>query len=205
MSECVSAATRDELPDFVNGRLGAERTAEVRAHLVECAECAEEVEVLRLVLASAPTAPTMDIERIASALPTPTRHGLLLHRGGARPSQAAAPANQPEVTRSSRNRSRPALKIAAAVAIVSAGGLSLLVGRDVLRPETQVGQSPQPQVRQMAAASVGGLSLAGGLEELSDEHLATLVSEMDRMDGLPSAEPEGLEPATATLDSSEVD
>ena len=204
MSECVSPEMRDLLPDFVNGRLDAERAAEISAHLIECAECAAEVELLRLVVASAPTTHSMDIDRIASALPTRTRHGFVLHRG-AHTSQLASSATKPAITRSSRVWSRPAVKVAAGVAIVAAGGLSLLVGRDVLRPEAQVGQAPYQQTRQVAVASVAGLSLAGELEELSDEHVVTLLSEIDGMDGLPAAEPESLEPATATLDSNEVD
>ena len=68
-----------------------------------------------------------------------------------------------------------------------------------------MGQAPYQQPRQVAVASAAGLSLAGELEELSDEHVVTLLSEIDGMDGLPAAEPESVEPATATADSSEVD
>jgi anti-sigma factor RsiW len=193
------------LPDFVHGQLGAQRTAEIRDHLVECAECAAEVELLRLVVTSAAATPEMDVERIASGLPTATRHGFMLHRGSAHTLQPTASATKPAIMRSSRAWSRPAVKIAAAVAIVIAGGLSLLVGRDVLRPEAQVGQAPQQQTRQVAVASVASLSLAGELQELSDERLVTLLGEMDHMDGLLAAEPEALEPATAAQDSSEVD
>ena len=235
MSECVSAEMRDALPDFVHGQLGVERTAAISAHLVECAECAAEVELLRAVVASAPATPTMDVERIASALPTPTRHGFLLHRGGAHASHPVASPTQPAMPRSSSVWSRSAVKIAAAVAIVTAGGLSLLVGRDVLRPEAQVGQAARTreaaspsatvssaassaasgtvavaavttparqQTLQVTAASGAGLSLVGELQELSDEHLTTLLKEMDRMDGLPAAEPDALEPAVGSEDFS---
>ena len=123
--------------------------------------------------------------------------------------------------------SRPSVKIAAGLAIVTAGGLSLLVGRDVLRPESQVGQ-PKPvavaavpatpsvavpapatkaastretQPRQVASSAPEGLSLTGDLQELSDEHIQTLLNEMDRMDGLPSAEPEAVEPVVGNANS----
>jgi anti-sigma factor RsiW len=222
MSDCVSAEMRDVLPDFVHGQLDGGRTAEVRAHLAECADCAAEVELLRAVMSAAPAAPVMNVDRIARALPTPTRHGFLLHRGGGTGSPLT-PVVSAAMPHRSRIWSRRVVKIAAAVAIVAAGGLSLLVGRDVLRPDTQVGQvattpvvsssiprasapnlpvavapatpARETEARQVAVASAVGISLAGELQELSDEHLETLLAEMDRMDGLPAAEPDQLEPA----------
>jgi len=230
MSECVNADIRDVLPDFVHGQLDAGRTAEVRAHLSECSDCADEVELLRAIVASAPVAPAMNVARIARALPTPTRHGFLLHRGGGTGSPLTPSVISPTIQRRSRVWSRPAVKIAAGLAIVTAGGLSLLVGRDVLRPDTQVGQPssaplelpsagpapapdapvavatvPQPrapQTRQVAVASAAGISLGGELQDLSDEHLQTLLNEIDRMDGLPAAEPDPVEPAVGSVESS---
>jgi putative zinc finger protein len=220
MSDCVSAEMRDVLPDFVHGQLDAGRTAEVRAHLADCVDCTAEVELLRAVMTAAAAAPNMNVDRIARALPTPTRQGFLLHRGGGTGSPLT-PLVSPVMQHRSRLWSRPVVKIAAAVAIVAAGGLSLLVGRDVLRPDTQVGQmaptpsvplesaplasapdlpvvgSPAPRApeRQVAVATTAGISLAGELQELSDEHLETLIAEMDGMDELPAAEPDQLEPA----------
>lgn len=223
MSECVSAEMRDVLPEYVHGQLDDGRAAEVRAHLAGCADCAAEVELLRAVMSAAPAAPKMNVDRIARALPTPTRHGLLLHRGGGTGSPLTLGV-LPAMPRRSRIWSRPVVKIAAAAAIVTAGGLSLLVGRDVLRPDTQVGQmaptpavpsgsasqastpslpvavvpaprASEPKARQVAVASSAGISLAGELQELSDEHLETLLAEMDRMDGLPAVEPDALEPS----------
>lgn len=226
MSECLSAEMRDVLPEFVHGQLDDGRAAEVRAHLADCADCVAEVELLRAVMSAAPAAPEMNIDRIVRALPTPTRHGFLLHRGRATGSPVT-PVASPVLPHRSRILSRPVVKIAAAVAIVTAGGLSLLVGRDVLRPDTQVGQlapsidngtraanpaptpavpaatvpaSPpeEPTVRQVAVAGSAGISLGGDLQDLSDEHLESLLSEMDKMDGLPATEPEALEPAVGT-------
>lgn len=223
MSDCVNATMRDVLPDFVHGQLDAARTTEVRGHLADCAHCAAEVELLGAVMSAAPAAPKIDVDRIARALPTPTRYGFLLHRGGGT-GAPLTPVVSPAMRHRPRVWSRPVVKIAAAVAIVAAGGLSLLVGRDVLRPDRQVGQvappplvvsgstprastpklpvaaapaprTSEPQARQEAVASSAGISLAGELQELSDEHLETLLAEMDRMDGLPAVEPDALEPA----------
>jgi hypothetical protein len=112
--------------------------------------------------------------------------------------------------------------------------VSLLVGRDVLRPEMQVGQtgttapsseiamallqtaplSPAPSTtpantttstQQTVVASTGELSLAGEVQELSDEHLATLLDEIDKMDGLPGEEPESMEQGIGGIDSAGLD
>ena len=227
MTECLNAEMRDALPDYLNGTLDGARTAEVRAHVAACDECAAELELLRVVAASAPSAPPMNIARIANAIPTPTKHGFMIHRGDDSAVRTEAPIVVPIRNRPRRIWSRPSVKIAAGLAIVTAGGLSLLVGRDVLRPESQVGQ-PKPvavatlpaapsvsvpnaptkaastqeaQPRQVASTAPEGLSLTGDLQELSDEHIQTLLNEMDRMDGLPSAEPEAVEPVVGNGNS----
>src|SRR5205085_2191809 len=143
MTECMNAEMRDALPDYLNGTLDAARTAEVRAHVAACNECAAELELLRVVAASAPGAPPMDVARIAHAIPTPTKHGFMIHRGGDGVARAEGSTVMPIRSTPQRIWSRPSVKIAAGLAIVAAGGLSLLVGRDVLRPEAQVGQ-PKP-------------------------------------------------------------
>ena len=54
--------------------------------------------------------------------------------------------------------------------------------------------SPAPKV---LASAPTGLSFAGDLQELSDDHLETLLGEIDHMDALPQAEPEAMEPSVA--------
>jgi hypothetical protein len=124
--------------------------------------------------------------------------------------------------------SRPILRVAAAVVIVAAGGLSLLVGRDVLNPETQVGRNshpvaatstpvaasaPQPatttsvtRVADSSLPAVTGRGVTTGLlisevQQLSDEHLVALLDEIDTIDPLPAAEPETLAPVVAESDT----
>lgn len=224
MNKCVSAEMRDALPDFVHGKLDATRMADVRAHIANCAECAAEVELLNHVISSAALTPAMDVARIAGALPLPTRHGFLLHRGSGIAAEPDARAIAPTSSTRHRTWANPFVRIAAVAAIVTAGGLSLLVGRDVLRPEAQVGQtgpaaapvvavaptpapaapieppvapktsSPSPKV---VASAATGLSFAGDLQELSDDHLETLLGEIEQMDALPQAEPEAMEPSVA--------
>src|SRR6476619_5571250 len=194
MDKCVSAEMRDALPDFVHGKLDATRMADVRAHIANCAECAAEVELLNHVISSAALTPAMDVARIAGALPLPTRHGFLLHRGSGVATEPESKSISPASSTRHRTWASPFVRIAAVAAIVTAGGLSLLVGRDVLRPEAQVGQTapvapsvvavtptpapaapigtpieaktsaPAPKV---LASAPTGLSFAGDLQELS--------------------------------------
>jgi anti-sigma factor RsiW len=218
MTECVSVEMRDALPDLIHGSLSAARAAEVDAHVASCAGCVAELDVLRSVMASAPRVPTLDIGRIVAAIPSPARRGFRLHQGGAGPVQSRRPQTV---------WSRPLLRAAATIAVVTAGGLSLLVGRDALNPERQArpaaitvaaGKQPAAEVpvspvpagstaapeQQQArpVASAAGLSLVGELQDLSDEHLATLLSEMDRLNPLPGAEPESVTPAIGDSDTS---
>lgn len=219
MTECESAEMRDVLPDLIHATLGRDRVAEVEAHVASCAECAAEIDLLKAVVASAPRAPELDLNRIVNAIPTPTGRGLLLHQGGSQPVGSRKPQTF---------WSRPLLRVAAAAAIITAGGLSLLVGRDALNPERQARPSVgYPQVAPAAVAAApaqvapstptavtqsapaarpvasAGLSLGGGeVQDLSDEHLATLLSEMDRLDPIPAAEPEALTPSFGSSDSS---
>src|SRR5687767_2181563 len=145
MNDCVSTEMHDLLPDVVHGKLGAAKLAEVEAHVASCDACAAELELLRAVVASMPVPPSMDVQRIVAALPVAAKQGLLLHRGNGDPaSDSPAP-----VRRSQGVWSSPFLRVAAAVVVVAAGGLSLLVGRDVLNPEAQVGGND----RRVAATS----------------------------------------------------
>lgn len=224
MNECLSAEMRDALPDVVHGRLDAAKLAEVEAHVASCDACAAELELLRAVVASVPVVPAMDVQRIVAALPVAAKQGLLLHRGNG---ETASESRTP-VARSQSMWSNPFLRVAAAVVVVAAGGLSLFVGRDVLNPEAQVGGNDRrvvvasgpvapptsattvaptaPAVVESPRASIpvpgpGAGLLMSEVGELSDEHLVALLSEMDSIDALPDVEPETIAPAVAESDS----
>lgn len=224
MNDCLNAEMREALPDLIHGNLELAKRAQVEAHVASCESCAAELELLRAVVASMPSAPAMNVRRIVAALPVAAKQGLLLHRGNG----DAAPSPVLSAKRSQGIWSRPMLRVAAAVMIVAAGGLSLLVGRDVLNPETQVGHktfplaaastpvtdSPSepvvtPSVTRVAESSspavtgerVGAGLLISEVQQLSDEHLIALLDEMDGIDPLPAAEPETLTPIVAESDS----
>jgi len=223
MNDCLNAEMRESLPDLIHRNLEPATLAQVEAHVGSCDACAAELELLRAVVASMPQAPAMDVQRIVAGLPVAAKQGLLLHRGNV--DTAATP---DAAKRSQSVWSRPILRVAAAAVIVAAGGLSLLVGRDVLNPQRQVAQNTRPvavtstpvtaQVSESAitpavtpvaesssrASTTGGAGaglLISEVEQLSDEHLVALLSEMENIDPLPVAEPEALVPAIAESDS----
>lgn len=225
MTDCLSPGMRDALPDLIHRRLGPVKLAELEVHIASCEQCATELELLRLVVASSPIVPPVDVRRIVAALPVAAKQGLLLHRGNGE--SASIPAAS--VAGLQGIWSRPALRIAAAVAVVAAGGLSLLVGRDVLNPESQVGRNTArvqvtgaPVTAPTSVAPVAGsvatavapsspsvltTGAASGLlisevQQLSDEHLVALLSEMDTIDAVLAAEPETVSPTLSESDTS---
>jgi anti-sigma factor RsiW len=227
MIDCSNTEMRDALPDVIHGGLDAAKLAEVEAHVASCAQCAAELALLRAAVSTRPDAPPINVQRIVSALPVAAKNGLLLHRGRGEPESAVSSTVQ-------RPRSiwtRPALRIAAAVAIVSAGALSLLVGREVTNPEVQAGRntsasapentapaapqavavaptspaqqvqpSPSP-VRSSPVTGIGAGLLMSEVQQLSDEHLVALLSEIDDIDAVPLSEPETIAPALTVSDT----
>lgn len=224
MNDCLNAEMRESLPDLIHGNLEPAKVAQVEAHVASCDPCAAELELLRTVVASMPPVPAMNVQRIVAALPVAAKQGLLLHRGNG--DSVASPV--PPAKRSQGIWSRPMLRVAAAVVIVAAGGLSLLVGRDVLNPGTQVGPNRRPvivtsapvgtsvpepatppsvtRIAESSSPTATGSGAGAGLlisevRQLSDEHLVALLDEMDSIDPLPAAEPETLAPVVAESDT----
>jgi len=109
MFDCANVEMRELLPDVVAGTLDATTRARVEQHIASCAECASEYETLRLVRSAYASTPAVDVRRIVGALPkvTPT---------------------------SSSGRGKPMKRwidwrVAAALTMISVGGLSLAVAR----------------------------------------------------------------------------
>ncbi len=188
MRDCADGELRDLLPDFVHETLTAAEAVRVRAHVAACAECTAEVELLRAVAASFP-APTVDVRRIVAALPA-----------------------APGVGREAAYRVRRWRLAAAAAVVLAAGGLSVgtlhrsLKGRGEVSSAAQASSasasaiavgSATSVVEQKASASVvvktgngEGLTFDGGLSDLTDEQVQTLLREISAIEATPSAEPE---------------
>ena len=203
MTNCAKIDVRERLPELVHGQLSPAEAATVTSHIAECAACASELELLRLVMASAAPAPAISVEKIVAALPSPT---------------PAAPAKGAILSRKRRliPLSARAFQIAAGFAL-AASVLFVIMRREVEVPEVRPAPALQTaaktnepaipsssvptlpaataQSRETRVVSGPGLTLGGSTEDLSDESLAILVDEMDRLDGVPTVEPESLDPS----------
>ena len=190
MHDCADGDMRDLLPGYVHGTLSAAERATVAAHLETCADCAAEVELIAAA-SRAFAAPAVDLGRIVKALPAAPR--------GARRGVAAG----------------RAWRVAAAIGIVAIGAFSVIALRarfsatprrtaSVPAPATGtalattdaphapiVVDSPV-HVSSPAASSKprSGISFGGGISDLTDDQLNTLLGELDALQALPSAEPE---------------
>jgi anti-sigma factor RsiW len=156
---------REQLPDYLNGTLSAPQRAVIEAHLRACAECTAELETIRLVREVFEPAPAIDVGRIVAALPG--------HRAVARRPQSWV--------------RRHAYQVAAVVAFVALGGMSLAVARSFFIDTGVVTDSTVVAVD--AVESVPLISFAGGLSDLEDDDLVSLLEAMEFIEALPSAEP----------------
>lgn len=185
--DCADGNMRDLLPGYAHGALSATERASVAAHLAACAACAAELELIEAASRAFST-PVVDVDRIVRALP---------------PAPRAA----------TRGASLGmAWRAAAAIAIVAIGALSVITLRGVIdtaprrdtaapapAPGTAIASSSRAAPAGAAAVAAPaaapgraapGISFGGGLSDLSDDQLDTLLGELDSLDSLPSAEPE---------------
>lgn len=204
MNDCMNAEVRDALPDLLHGRLSNLDRATMKAHVESCADCRAELALMERVRAYAPLAPSIDVSRIVSMLPAPLP-------SAAQQIASIAPARQ-------RSSMSIALKLAAAVALFAA----TLTFANSRKPASQgasvavtaplavsritvpaVAPTPAPTqfavapvasatVKKVRAATATGLSLTGGVQDLTDAQLEALLNDVDNVDGLPTVEPDAI-------------
>jgi hypothetical protein len=110
MFDCADVEMRELLPELAAGTLDDATRARVERHVASCAECTSELETLRLVRSAYAPSPAVDVRRIVAALP--------------KPAHVAQPAA----------RGKPVTRwldwrIAAALTMISVGGLSLAIAQ----------------------------------------------------------------------------
>jgi anti-sigma factor RsiW len=201
MRDCTNVEMREMLPDLLHGRLDQAARRTVEAHLVSCAECAEEFALLRAVHRAFDEASSVDVPRIVAALPRPqaSRHSgglraavrwqvaaaltmltvggfsVLVARRGSGPERAA--------TSESTRVPRPAAPVA-----VPAGPTQGAPAQGVpATPDTRPSVATRPP-----AAERPALSVAGGVSDLADDELRTLLGALDALDARPATEPDTL-------------
>ena len=193
MPDCSNVDIRELLPERASGALSAADLARVEAHLADCATCASELALIQAARAALRRGPAVDVARIAgavrSATTTPMRPVLV--DGSARASRRFGRSNW------------IGWKAAAAVAIAAAGGGTMLFSHRVADRAPSSGHvaagspatgaaaiAPTPGTLQVvepgsaAPASTGAvavrpaLNVAGGLSDLSDSDLRTLLDDI---------------------------
>jgi hypothetical protein len=192
----------------MHGRLSDLNTATMKAHVETCPDCREELRLLEEIRASAPVAPRIDVTRIVAALPVPM------------PSAA----DQLIVSTPPRARRSSSMlwKMAGAAALLVTGSLTFATARrqatvsPVAATSVAAPVGPAPVTTaapaeaatpaasnavvassQTSARKSAGLSLTGGVQDLSDDQLESLVNGLDNVEALPSGEPE---PMTISVD-----
>ncbi|MBI3792060.1 MAG: zf-HC2 domain-containing protein [Gemmatimonadetes bacterium] len=160
MRDCANGELRDQLPDWVHGRLDAARAEVVAQHVAACADCADEVALLRdLGTTLRAGAPQVDVARIVAALPKPPARGRATLRWYQRTQWRAA---------------------AAVVLMVGASSIALL---DRGAPD----------------APKAAMEFAGGVSDLSEGDLQSLLKDLEKMDATPQSEPDGAQGVSAEL------
>lgn len=163
MTDCPNVEVREQLPDYLNGTLPASRRAELEAHLLGCEECREELETIRLVREVFDPAPAVNVQGIVAALP---RH---------------------QAIRRSWVR-RHAVQLAAAISFIALGGMSLAVARSFFVDGGVVADSVTPGVAAVDV-EIPAISFAGGVSDLEEDDIESLLMALESIEALPVAEP----------------
>ena len=146
MFDCADVEMRELLPDLAAGTLDDGMRARVERHVASCAECTSELETLRLVRSAYAAAPTVNVRRIVAALPKPL----------------PVPGSAHDVQHVKRWID---WRVAAALTMISVGGLSLAVARHRSTeptPRNSVGVLPSADTQHVRPRTVvAGRSPAG--------------------------------------------
>ena len=197
MSDCANIEMRELLPEYLHERLGDVERARVAAHLASCEDCAAELEAMRAARSALSRTLPIDTRKIVAALPRPVQR-----------------------------TSRPALhfpvwRVAAALTMVSVGGLSLVLARKAYTPEPMtppsvvsttgipdVPPAPSPSIGSASeapapAVSRPALSFGGGLDDLENTDIEALIAAVDGLDVALAIDPEPASPLAQPGDTTQ--
>jgi uncharacterized NAD-dependent epimerase/dehydratase family protein len=205
MSDCMNGELRDLLPELMHGTLDAGMQRTVEAHVAACPTCAEELALLRSLRTTLARGPQVDVQRIAAAVHarttraprrTPWRIALaaaallaasgigyaVLTRGHSSAPELAVVHTHDSSTRDSTHRAAPA---------------------PTPRQEVAVAMPRAASPRSPSAAMIANGGVLGNLSDLSDDDVRTLTASLDKLSGIPDADPSPeIDPIGASLDDS---
>lgn len=210
MTDCSNAEIRDLLPDYVHDQLSVTDLARVEQHLVSCADCAEELELLQTVFAMRPSVKAPNFADIVASLPKPGQHTAFTI-AASNNAAASADSNVRDIA-SARSvaRKTPSFRnwrAAAAIAVITLGGLSVAVSRQgllgtagttplsdttglgvAMLQHTSAPVSGAMDSAKLTADSKVSLSV-GDLSDYSDDELQAIMAGLDKWDGSASTDP----------------
>jgi hypothetical protein len=199
MSECTNLEMRDLLPDYARGLLTGATAVLIEDHLMTCAECRAELRLVRSASAVLGAAPRVDTVRIVDAVAR---------------SQAIRRSATASVAEARRRRawsvgapSRRVWLAAASIAAIVTAAVIATPDRPTSGPEPAptVAQSTapvQPAPESSPAVSPGSrrsaprieLVMGGGVSDLADADLESLLQALDDVDTELDVEPAVLLP-----------
>lgn len=216
MTECRSPELQDLLPEYAVDGLDDVTTARIAAHLAACAVCTEELAIVQLVRRVRPRVAKPDVARIVASLPpapgrsaSPTAEsGLRLSSGPLSPVTRVVPPSAAPARPRRTTFGLPAWRLAATLAVIVAGGASLVVARRGIGIDPR---TPTPSALTagrmdsgvvVAGAAAGAESVTvrtqpttevsvsyGDLGDYSEDELEKMLDRLERWDGATSTEP----------------
>jgi hypothetical protein len=207
MGDCQNVEMRELLPERAAELLSPRDAARVDGHVAECEMCTFELEILRAARTTLRGRATVDVGRISGAVVLATRTPVrgvrrvptrqwLGWRAAASIALVAVGATSIAVWNGGRDGARGSVATTpgtetAAVATSSGGG-TLAQGTATGSGSLSSSGSAQATVR---PASFSGLTAAGGLSDLSDAELESLLSDIGSLDASSFDEPQEVMPA----------
>ena len=203
MNDCMNAEMRDALPDLLNGRLSEADAAVLQDHIDGCADCRSEMALLRDVKSTAALAPAMNVNAIAAVVPSyaplaaPAERGRSAFAWTWKVAAGAAIVTAGIVGLSRGSQSSQATRAVVPSAAQVAAAAPAVVSPAPARPPAATVETPAPAREQQVASLT-----VGGLQDLSDDDIEQLLTDLGGIEPLPSAEPQSV---TSALDDSGID
>ena len=202
MTECPNLEMRDQLPDYVRGTLTGPSLIALERHLAECASCRAEQAVVRNAHAILGMTPRIDASRIAAAVvrSAATRRDATraVVQARRRRAWAAAPSRRMWLAAASLVAVAGAAVLATRSdrpASVADSSPAVVVQVDSPTRPSPSGTTPGAPVQPTVAPTRNSeLSVGGGLTDLADAELESLLRELEGLDAQFEVEPANLLP-----------
>ena len=206
MGDCQNVEMRELLPERAAELLSPRDAARVDGHVAECEMCTFELEILRAARTALRGRATVDVGRIAGAVVSATRTPVrgvrrvptgqwIGWRAAASIALVAVGATSIAVWNGGRGGARGSVATAPGTetaAVATPSGAGTLAQGAIGSGSPSSSGSAQATVR---PASLSGLTAAGGLSDLSDAELESLLSDIGSLDASSFDEPQDVMPA----------